>query len=147
MNTVALYLKIYGIKVKSNSTPLKTIAKFPLSELKSRFRKLAKANHSDRGGNDDDFRIVKEAYEFLKQYCLKDDRKDFKGIDFIKFGNDDGIWSVGEENFRKKQEYKTKQKKNRYLFYGDGSVYDTKTGRWVMWKGHSKWHVRQQRKR
>ena len=76
-------------------------------ELKRRYRILVQKYHPDKGGTAGQFRFIQEAYEYLIK--LRDD-------------------------FLKQQSKKFYNKKN-LLFYGDGSVYDTKKGRWVKFKG------------
>lgn len=75
-------------------------------ELKRRFRILAKKYHPDHGGTSAQFRFVNEAYRYLKKL-----REDFCLKESRKF-------------FTKK-----------YKFYSDGSIYDTRNKRWILYKG------------
>lgn len=76
-------------------------------ELKRRYRILARKYHPDHGGTGGQFRFCTEAYKYL--VSLRDD--------FLK------------------QQSKKFYNKKHLLFYGDGSVYDTKKARWVKFKG------------
>lgn len=86
---------------------IKHISEIDLREIKRRYKVLANKYHPDHGGTNDQFRFVHDAFTYLTNL-----RKDFEKKENKKF-------------FRNKN----------LLFYGDGSVYDTKKGRWVKWKG------------
>jgi curved DNA-binding protein CbpA len=75
-------------------------------ELKRRFRILSLIAHPDTGGTSAKFRFVNDAYKYLLVL-----RKQYVKKESKKFFND------------------------HFLFYGDGSIYDTKIGRWVKFKG------------
>ena len=82
---------------------IKDIKKISLKELKRRYRKLSLAYHPDIGGDQDKFVFIKEAYDYLEILV-----KQNINIDNKKFFNNDHLF-----------------------FYGNGSIYDTKKGRWI----------------
>ncbi len=85
---------------------IKKISDITPKELTRRFRILALKYHPDRGGTSIKFTFVADAYSYLKKLMKEHIKKETK-----KFYNRD------------------------FLYYGDGSIYDTKKGRWVKLKG------------
>jgi curved DNA-binding protein CbpA len=83
------------------------ISQIDLKEIKRRYKVLALKYHPDHGGTGGQFRFIHDAYTYLTEL-----RKDFDKKESKKFFN------------------------KKFLFYGDGSVYDPKKGKWIKWKGN-----------
>lgn len=86
---------------------IKKVSDISLKELKRRYRILVKKYHPDKGGNAAKFRFVNDAYKYIEKLVIAHEK-----LQNNKFFNN-----------------------KRYLFYGNGSVYDTQKGRWVKLKG------------
>ena len=102
-----LRLKMETVDKYFRAFKIKSIKVITHQELKRRYRILSKKYHPDRGGTAGQFRFIHDAYEYLVK--LRDD--------FLK------------------QQSKKFYNKKHLLFYGDGSIYDTKKARWVKFKG------------
>lgn len=81
--------------------------KISLSELKRRYRILCLKTHPDRGGSSAQFRLVQDAYQYIKNLI---------------------------EKYLKEESEKIYKDKN-HLYYSDGSVFDKKSKRWKIYKG------------
>ena len=75
-------------------------------EIKRRYKILSKKYHPDMGGTNDQFRFVKDAYDYVLER-----RKEFENKETKKFFN------------------------NSFYFYGNGSIYSVKIKKWVRHKG------------
>lgn len=102
-----LRLKMETVDKYFKAFKITSIKAITHQELKRRYRILARKYHPDAGGTAGQFRLIHDAYEYLVK--LRDD--------FLK------------------QQSKKFYNKKHLLFYGDGSIYNTKKGRWVKFKG------------
>jgi curved DNA-binding protein CbpA len=82
------------------------ISDISMAELKRRYRILAMKYHPDKGGNSAKFVIIQDAYNYIKPLIER-----YQQIENRKFFN------------------------KKFLYYGDGSIYDTEKGRWIKLKG------------
>jgi curved DNA-binding protein CbpA len=98
METVDKYFKAFKI------TSIKIITH---QELKRRYRILSKKYHPDKGGTENQFRFVHDAYKYL-----------------INLRND----------FIKQQNKKFYNNKD-LIFYADGSIYSKSKKRWIKFRG------------
>jgi len=85
---------------------IKKISDITPKELTGRYRILVKKYHPDKGGKAGQFTFIHDAYSYLKKLMKEYLKKENK-----KFFN------------------------KNFLYYGDGSIYDTKKGRWIKLKG------------
>ena len=86
---------------------IERVSDISLKELKRRYRILVKKYHPDHGGNAAKFRFVNDAYKYIEKLVMAHEK-----LQNDKFFNN-----------------------NRYLFYSNGSVFDTVMNRWVKIKG------------
>ena len=85
---------------------IEKIKTMTLRELKRRYGILAKKYHPDKGGNHNKMVLINDAYKYLIVLV----RQNIKKQDKLFFNKN-------------------------FLFYGDGSIYNKKKGRWVKVKG------------
>ena len=85
---------------------IKKVSDISLKELKRRYRILAKKYHPDLGGDSAKFRFVNDAFQYVEKLITA-----YEKLQNQKFFN------------------------KRYLFYNNGSVFDTKAKKWVKIKG------------
>ncbi len=95
---------------------VKDIAKVTEKGLKSRYRRLCLKFHPDHGGKPEQFRYVKEAYEYLLAERQKVGKKN-QGIRY----------TVSEDN--------------KFYHYGDGSIFDIEKNRWKQYNKHGMWFI------
>lgn len=86
---------------------IKSAKEINRKELKRRYRILAMKYHPDKGGVEGQFRFINDAYQYILKLV-----KENEIIENKKFFN------------------------SKHLrFYPNGSIYDTKTKRWVKFRG------------
>lgn len=85
---------------------IKSVSEISMQELKRRYRVLVNKYHPDKGGTDRQFCLVQDAYNYVLARLVE-----FIEKEQVKFYNKD------------------------FLYYGDGSIYDTKQGRWRKFGG------------
>lgn len=110
MITIDTYYKIFKI------TDISVVSK---KELKRRYRILVRKYHPDKGGTDDHFRLIQNAYEYLEPKCQE----------------------KAEVKEQKKPQPKLNPKKSRFLYYSDGSIYDVKKARWKQLRKYGIWFI------
>lgn len=85
---------------------IQKISDISKSELKRRYRILVKKYHPDHGGNSTHFLFIQDAYNYLKTLVEQQEK-----IENKKFYN------------------------KKYIYYSNGSIFDTERNRWIKIKG------------
>ena len=105
MGKIESYFKAFKIKNEVD------ISK---AELKKRFRILQMKYHPDRGGSTSQSQFINEAYKYLLDLIIKNEKKQIE-----IFKNKCKVWN------------------EKFYFYADGSVIDRRKKRVVRYKGRN----------
>jgi molecular chaperone DnaJ len=75
-------------------------------DIKKQFRKLAKEKHPDRGGDENEYKKISEAFEYLKNNSKEDENQSFRNSPFRRvndFFNGQDIFNIWQNSVQNTQ--------------------------------------------